>query len=91
MSTLPAVSLSEARSHLGDLVTRAQHDHEPVYIERHGRRVAAIIDADDLAHLMALAEDTEDIAEAEQARAEMVETAATPIPWEDVKRDLGLA
>jgi hypothetical protein len=38
----------------------------------------------------ALAEDAADIQAAEEARAEMRETGATPIPWEQVKAELGL-
>ena len=40
--------------------------------------------------LLELAEDMADIRAAEAARAEMRETGKTPIPWEDVKADLGL-
>jgi hypothetical protein len=38
----------------------------------------------------ALAEDAADIQAAEEARAEMRETGAAPIPWERVKAELGL-
>jgi hypothetical protein len=34
-----------------------------------------------------LAEDAADIQAAEEARAEMRETGATPIPWEQIKAD----
>jgi hypothetical protein len=61
-----------------------------VFLSRRGRRVAAVIDADDLERLLDLAEDMADIRAAEAARAEMRETGATPIPWEEVKADLGL-
>lgn len=64
--------------------------HSPVYLARRGRRVAAVIDADDLDELLALAEDISDIRAAAQARAEMAATGETPIPWEQVKADLGL-
>lgn len=52
--------------------------------------MAAVIDADDLDRMMALAEDMADIRAAQQARDEVKATAATPIPWEDVKAELGL-
>lgn len=61
-----------------------------MYLARHGRRVAAVIDADDLDALIELAEDMADIRAAAAARAEMVATGETPIPWEEVKADLGL-
>lgn len=52
--------------------------------------MAAVVDADDLDRLVELAEDMTDIRAAEAARVEMRETAETPIPWEQVKADLGL-
>lgn len=35
-------------------------------------------------------EDAEDIRTATEARAEMAETSARPVPWDDVKAELGL-
>lgn len=52
--------------------------------------MAAILDADDLERIMGLAEDMADIRAAEEARREMAETGETPIPWDEVKVDLGL-
>jgi hypothetical protein len=59
-------------------------------VSRRGRRVAAVIDADDLDAIIEMAEDMADIRAAEAARAEMKATGETPIPWEQVKADLGL-
>lgn len=83
------VSMSDARDRLGDLVSRAVHTREPVYLTRRGRRVAAVIDTDTLDRLMELAEDAIDAAEASTARAELAD-GAEPVPWDEVKRDLGL-
>jgi len=52
--------------------------------------VAAVIDADDLERVLDLAEDMADIRAAEAARAEMRETGELPIPWDEVKAELGL-
>lgn len=52
--------------------------------------MAAVIDADDLDRLIELAEDMSDIRAADQARDEMRRTGQEPIPWDDVKADLGL-
>ncbi|GAC1326730.1 MAG: hypothetical protein NVSMB13_12250 [Mycobacteriales bacterium] len=60
------------------------------FTSRHGRRIAAVIDADDLDELLELAEDMADIRAAAAARVEMQATGETPIPWEQVKADLGL-
>jgi prevent-host-death family protein len=85
-----ALSISEAREQLAAVIDRARTEHRPVFLSRRGRRVAAVIDADDLDRLLELAEDMADIRAAEEARAEMRETGAAPIPWEEVKADLGL-
>lgn len=89
MST-EALAVSEARQQLAAIIERARAEHSPVYLSRRGRRVAAVIDADDLDELIALAEDMSDIRAAAEARAEMAATGETPIPWEQVKADLGL-
>ena len=91
MSGSDTLNISEARPQLAAIVDRARAEHEPVYVTRRGRRIAAVIDADDLDHVLALAEDMADILAAEQARAEMRATGEAPIPWEEVKADLGLA
>lgn len=90
MSVAATLNISDARTQLAAIVDRARAEHNPVYITRRGRRVAAVIDADDLDHILALAEDMADIRAAEQARAEMKQTGETPIPWDEVKADLGL-
>lgn len=84
------LAVSEARKQLAAIIDRARAEHAPVYLARRGRRVAAVIDADDLDELLALAEDMSDIRAAEAARAEMAATGEAPIPWEQVKADLGL-
>lgn len=91
MSAAGTLNISEARTQLAAIVDKARAEHEPVYISRHGRRVAAVIDADDLDRILELAEDMADIRAAEQARTEMQATGEAPIPWDEVKADLGLA
>lgn len=84
------ISVSAAREQLAAVIDRARDAHRPVFLSRRGRRVAAVIDADDLARVLDLAEDMADIRAAEAARTEMRETGETPIPWDEVKADLGL-
>jgi len=91
VSDTAALSISDARIQLAAIIDRARADHQPVYIARRGRRIAAVMDADDLDRILELAEDMADIRAAEQARAEIESTGATPIPWDEVKADLGLA
>lgn len=85
------MTVSDARSKLADVVDQARVEHEPVFLTRRGRRVAAVIDADQLEALIDSAEDLADLRAVAQARAEMTETGLVPIPWEQVKADLGLA
>ena len=83
------ITVSAARARLADVVDAARVGHDPVYLTRRGQRVAAVIDADDLDRLIAAAEDLADIEAARSARQEMAE-GESPIPWEQVKADLGL-
>ncbi len=84
------MTVTEARARLADVVDEARVAHDPVYLTRRGRRVAAVIDADDLQRLIEAAEDLADIEAARAARAEMAGVDATAIPWAQVKADLGL-
>lgn len=83
------MSLSEARGHLADVVDSARVSHQPVYLTRRGKRVAAVIDADDLERLVEAAEELADLAAVAAAREELA-AGAVPVPWEQVKADLGL-
>lgn len=87
MSEMP---VTKARARLADVVDEARIAHEPIFLTRRGRRVAAVIGAEELEDLIEAAEDLEDIRAAAAARAELVAIGADPIPWEDVKVDLGL-
>ncbi len=91
MSVTDPINITEARKQLAAIIDLVRAEHEPVYLTRRGRRVAALIDADDLAAIIDLAEDMADIRAAEAARLEMKETGEQPIPWEDVKAELGLS
>ena len=82
------MSVSAARSRLADVINDARVHHAPVFLTRRGRRVAAVIDAEDLDRLLGAAEDLADIEAARAARAEV--SAQGSIPWDRVKADLGL-
>ena len=79
--------VSVACNRLDEIVDDARTRREPVFLTRRGRRVAAVIDADDLERLTQAAEDLADIEVAEAARAEIAEHGT--IPWNEVKADLG--
>ena len=91
MSTSGERSVSAARKDLAAVIDAARATHEPVWLSRRGRRVAAVVSADDLERIQELAEDMQDILDAEAARAEMRSSAEEPVPWEQVKADLGLS
>jgi prevent-host-death family protein len=79
--------ISEARSEFSDLVNRAAYRHERVLITRHGKAIAAVVPAEDFELLEAL----EDRADLEAMSAALADPAnAEPIPWEQVKAELGL-
>ena len=79
--------VSVACNRLDEIVDDARARHKPVFLTRQGRRVAAVIDADDLERLTQAAEELADIEAADDARAEIAEHGT--IPWNEVKADLG--
>ena len=89
MSVMTEMTVTAARNKLADVIDDARVTHVPVFLTRRGRRVAAVIDADDLERLTQAAEDLADIEAADAARAEIAEYGT--IPWDEVKADLGLA
>jgi prevent-host-death family protein len=81
------VSVSEARQSFADLVNRVAYRNERVLVTRHGRPIAAIVPMEQV-EFLERAEDAYDLLMAEEARKELDHSPA--IPWEQVKRDLGL-
>ncbi len=83
MSELP---ISEAREHLGEIVSKAEHAQERTVLTRHGKAVAAVISVDDLRELEA-AEDEADLAAAWEALASMEQR----VSHRDVLAEYGIA
>jgi len=81
MTTLNAVTL---RATLAETLNQVAYTHERVIVEKHGKPVAALVPIEDLKTLEAL-EDRIDLAAARRALKE-----PGRIPWEKVKKDLGL-
>lgn len=86
-----SVAVSAAKQQLGSLVDRAHLAHETVFLTKHGRKMAALVDADEYESLLEHLEDLEDAIAATAARQEIADGEASPIPWNEVKADLGLA
>ena len=78
--------VSVACNRLDEIVDDVCARREPVFLTRRGRRVAAVIDTDDLERLTQAAEDLADLEAAEAARAEIAEHGT--IPWNEVKAGL---
>lgn len=85
------MTVTEARKRFSEVVDDARMGDGPVFLTRHGRRVVAVINADDFQNLVDAAEELADVRAAAASRQEMVETGESPIPWDEVKADLGLA
>ena len=83
------ITITEARGKLSALVDDARR--EPVFLTRRDRAVAAIVDAEHLQSLMDDAEELADIRAVDEAWSEAERLGEVPVPWDEVKRDLGLA
>ena len=83
------LTVAAARARLADVVDEARERHRPVFLTRRGRRVAAVIDAEDLDRLLGAAEDLADIRAAKAARGEVADQGA--VPWERAENGLGPA
>ena len=80
------MSISEARRQLAELVNRAAYRRERIALGRRGKKVAAIVSADDLELLEAL-EDAADLRAIAQALADP-ENESSPIPWKQIEKEL---
>ena len=86
-SAPPEHRISEAREQFATIINRVAFGGERVRLTRHGKAVAAVIPIEDL-DLLEEIEDEIDLAELEGALADPANRER--IPWEDVKRQLGL-
>ena len=82
MTTIP---ISEAREHLADLGNRVNLRGERLVVERRGKSLFALVPVEDVELLERLENET-DIRLARKAMREK----GPNIPWEKVKKDLGL-
>ncbi len=85
---MKTVSTSKARGDFATLVNEVAFGQERVALSRRGKRVAAVISADDLALLEAL-EDRYDVEAARAALAEARERGEEPLDWSEALAELG--
>jgi prevent-host-death family protein len=81
---MPNLSISDARADLASVVTRAKKG--PVTISRHGKPIAVLINPSLFEKFVESIEELEDIAAFDEAMSDKDPT----VPWEQVKKDLGL-
>lgn len=81
-------SASEARRDFAGLVNRVTYGGERVVLTKNNKRAAAIVSAEDLDLLESL-EDAIDVREARKILQRMRTTGEKPIPWSQMKKELG--
>jgi prevent-host-death family protein len=79
------MTASDAREHFSEALAAVVR--EPVFITRHGRRVATLVTSGFYERAIQALEDVEDIAAAHAA----LEEDGDSVPWETVKAELGLS
>ncbi|MFC6355636.1 type II toxin-antitoxin system Phd/YefM family antitoxin [Luethyella okanaganae] len=82
------VAITDARGRLASIIDEARV--EPVFLTRRNRPVAAVIDSAQLERLLEDAEELADIRAVDAAWEEAEWLDEVPVPWDEVKRDLGL-
>ena len=80
---------SRAREEFADTIKRVIHGRERIILRRRGKNIAALVPLEDLALLEEM-EDRVDVQKSEKILAEMEAGGTKAIPWEQVKKDLGL-
>lgn len=88
--TLPHVSSRTLRNRLGTTLRLVSRDKERIVLQdSRGKEVAVIVPLDDMALIREM-EDRIDTQAADQSLAEMKAKGEKPIPYEQVRRELGL-
>lgn len=82
-----AISLTDARDTLGDLVAKVRHTGERVALSKNGKPVAVLISTDDLKALEAF-EDAEDVRAYDEAKAEFEADGGKTVSLDEIKARL---
>jgi prevent-host-death family protein len=78
------ISISQARADLADTIRRARKN--PIRITSHGEAQVVLLDASTYEKMLEDLEELEDITAYDEAMGD----SSTGIPWDQVKKDLGL-
>ena len=82
---MTSIPIGEAREHLADLGNRVALRGERLIVQRRGKNLFALVPVEDV-ELLERLEDETDIRLARKA----MKDGGPSIPWEKVKKDLGL-
>jgi len=82
------MAVSTARKKMAEVIELART--EAVILEKHGTPAAVVISYERYDELMDALETLEDLAALDELRAEQEANPEPAVPWEEVKRDLGL-
>jgi prevent-host-death family protein len=85
MYTMKTLTTTQVRSRLSTALNQAAFGGERIVLKRHGKPIAAVVPIEDL-RLLEEMEDKADIAAVRKVRKEK----GKPIPWEKIKKELGL-
>lgn len=89
---MPHDTVSKVRDAVAGAVSDALREvrrGRPAYIRRKGRNAYVLLSARRYRSLLERLEDLEDAADADRAICEFEASGEKPIPWEQVKRELG--
>jgi prevent-host-death family protein len=91
-STVPEsgrIAAREARIHLAEILNRVAYRGERIVLHRRGKDAAALVPVEDL-RLLEQIEDRIDADDARKVLSEMEAKGEEPVPYEQVRRELGL-
>jgi len=83
------MAASKARQDFSETLNQVAYKGKRILLHRRGKDVAALVPVEDLA-LIEKIEDRIDLEEAQKILAEMESGRTDPIPWDRVKKELGL-
>jgi len=87
------IAVGKAREHFGDTLDRVTSKGDRVILQRRGKDVAVLVSIEEMRRLEEILEELQDqldAAEAVRIIAEMEAKGEKPIPYEKIRKELGL-